>query len=40
VVFIVCIALSDQRNAMVALAILLANYPVYRGTRHLFGRKH
>jgi hypothetical protein len=40
VVFIVCIALSDQRNAMVALAILLADYPVYRGTRHLFGRKH
>jgi basic amino acid/polyamine antiporter, APA family len=36
VVFIVTIALSDQRNGMIALAILLASYPVYRSTRRLF----
>jgi basic amino acid/polyamine antiporter, APA family len=39
VVFIVTIALSDQRNGMIALAILLASYPVYRGTRRLFQLK-
>jgi basic amino acid/polyamine antiporter, APA family len=36
VIFIVTIALSDQRNGMMALAILVASYPVYRGTRRLF----
>jgi APA family basic amino acid/polyamine antiporter len=35
VVFIVAIALSDQRNGMIALAILLGSYPVYRGTQRL-----
>jgi amino acid transporter len=30
VFFIVTIALSDQRNGLIALAILLASYPVYR----------
>jgi amino acid transporter len=39
VVFIVTIALSDQRNGMIALAILLASYPVYWGTRRLFQLK-
>jgi basic amino acid/polyamine antiporter, APA family len=39
VVFIVGIALSDQRNGMMALAILLGSYPVYRGTQRLFQRK-
>jgi basic amino acid/polyamine antiporter, APA family len=39
VVFIVGIALSDQRNGIIALAILLGSYPVYRGTRRLFLRK-
>jgi len=39
VVFVVGIALSDQRNGMIALAILLASYPVYRGTRRLFQLK-
>jgi APA family basic amino acid/polyamine antiporter len=38
VVFIFGIALSDQRNGVLALAILLASYPVYRGTRRLFRR--
>jgi APA family basic amino acid/polyamine antiporter len=38
VVFIIGIALSDQRNGMIALAILLASYPVYRGTHRLFRR--
>jgi APA family basic amino acid/polyamine antiporter len=38
-VFIVSIALSDQRNGMIALAIVLASYPVYRGTRQLFRLK-
>ena len=38
VVFIVGIALSDQRNGVNALAILLASHPVYRGTRRLFRR--
>ena len=39
VFFIVTIALSDQRNAMIALAILLASYPMYRSTRRLFQLK-
>jgi basic amino acid/polyamine antiporter, APA family len=39
VVFIVTIALSDQHNGMIALAIVLASYPVYRGTRRLFQLK-
>jgi hypothetical protein len=39
VIFIVTIALSDQRNSMIALAILLASYPVYWGTRRLFQLK-
>jgi APA family basic amino acid/polyamine antiporter len=39
VVLIVGFALSDQRNGMIALAILLGSYPVYRGTRRLFQRK-
>jgi APA family basic amino acid/polyamine antiporter len=39
VVFIVAIALSDRRNGMMALAILLGSYPVYRGTQRLFQRK-
>ena len=38
VVLIVGVALSDQRNGIIALAILLASYPVYRGTRSLFRR--
>ncbi len=38
VVCIIGIALSDQRNGMIALAILLASYPVYRGTHRLFRR--
>ena len=37
-VFIVGIALSDRRKAVNALAILLASYPVNRGTRRLFRR--
>jgi APA family basic amino acid/polyamine antiporter len=39
VVLIVTIALSDQRNGMIALAILLVSYLVYRGTRRLFQLK-
>jgi hypothetical protein len=39
VIFIVTIALSDQRNGMIALAILRASYPVYWGTRRLFQLK-
>jgi APA family basic amino acid/polyamine antiporter len=39
VFLIVTIALSDQRNGLIALAILLASYPVYRGTRRLFQLK-
>lgn len=38
VVLIVGFALNDQRNGMIALAILLASYPTYRGTRVLFQR--
>lgn len=39
VVLIVGFALNDQCNGMIALAILLASYPTYRGTRLLFQRK-
>jgi basic amino acid/polyamine antiporter, APA family len=39
VVLIAGFALSDQRNGMIALAILLGSYPLYRGTRRLFRRK-
>ena len=39
VFFIFTFALSDQRNGMIALAILLASYPVYWGTRRLFQLK-
>jgi basic amino acid/polyamine antiporter, APA family len=38
VVFIVGVALSDPQNSAIALAILLASYPVYRVTRQLFQR--
>jgi APA family basic amino acid/polyamine antiporter len=37
-VFIVGVALSDPRNSGLALAILLASYPVYRITRQLLKR--
>ena len=37
-IFIVGIALSDPKNSGIALAILLASYPVYRLTRRLFKR--
>ena len=39
VAFIITIALNDQRNGMIALVIVLASYPVYRGTRQLFQLK-
>jgi APA family basic amino acid/polyamine antiporter len=38
-VFIVGVALSDPHNSVIALAILLASYPIFRGTRRLFQRK-
>jgi len=38
VVVIIGIALSDQRNGMIALSIQLASYPVYRGTHRLLRR--
>ena len=37
-VFIVGVALSDQRHSLFAFALLLASYPLYRGTRGLFRR--
>jgi APA family basic amino acid/polyamine antiporter len=39
VVLIAGFALSDQRNGVIALAILLGSYPLFRGTRRLFRRK-
>jgi APA family basic amino acid/polyamine antiporter len=33
--FIVGVALSDPRNSVIALAILLVSYPLFRGTRRL-----
>jgi APA family basic amino acid/polyamine antiporter len=38
VAFIVGIALSDQRNGLMALGILLGSYPLYRATERLFLR--
>jgi hypothetical protein len=38
-VLIAGFALSDQRNGVIALAILLGSYPLFRGTRRLFRRK-
>ena len=37
--FIVGVALSDPRHSVIALAILLASYPLYSGTRRLFQHK-
>jgi len=36
--FIVGVALSDPRNSVIAVAILVASYPLYRVTRRLFAR--
>jgi APA family basic amino acid/polyamine antiporter len=35
-IFIVGVVLSDANHGLFALALLLASYPVYRGTRRLF----
>jgi basic amino acid/polyamine antiporter, APA family len=37
--FIVGVALSDPHNSVIALAILMTSYPIYRGTRRLFQGK-
>jgi APA family basic amino acid/polyamine antiporter len=37
--FIVGVALSDPYNGTLALVILLASYPLFRGTRRLFQRR-
>jgi APA family basic amino acid/polyamine antiporter len=34
--FIVGVALADPHHSVIALAILLASYPIYSGTRRLF----
>ncbi len=34
--FVVGVALNDQRNSAIALLILIASYPLYRGTQRLF----
>jgi APA family basic amino acid/polyamine antiporter len=39
-VFIVGVGLSDPRNSLIALAILIASYPLYWRTRRLFQHKH
>jgi APA family basic amino acid/polyamine antiporter len=36
IAFIVGVALSDPHNSAIALVILLASYPLFRGTRRLF----
>ena len=36
VVFVIGVALNDRRNSVLALALLAASYPLYRGTRRLF----
>jgi basic amino acid/polyamine antiporter, APA family len=36
VVFVLGVALSDPHHAAIAFVLLLASYPVYRGTRRLF----
>jgi APA family basic amino acid/polyamine antiporter len=39
-VFIVGVGLSDPRNSLIALAILVASYPLYWRMRRLFQHKH
>ena len=36
IVFVFGVALSDPHHAAIALALLIASYPLYRGTRRLF----
>jgi len=36
VVFVIGVALNDRRNSAIALVLLAASYPLYRGTRRLF----
>jgi basic amino acid/polyamine antiporter, APA family len=36
--FIVGVVLSDRQNSLIAVALLLGSYPLYRGTLRLLGR--
>lgn len=40
VLFIAGITLSDRRNGVTALGLLLATYMVFRAARRLFQRRH